>query len=110
MGMKTDVDVVMTTFPDAEGARRILDGLLENRLAACAQTMPIESAYRWKGEVRREPEVLALIKTKAALWPEVEAYIRERHPYETPEILRLPVAAGSAGYLAWIAGETGGRP
>ena len=108
--MKTQADVVMTTFPNGEVARRILDGLLERRLAACAQTMPIESAYRWKGEIRREPEVLALIKTDAALWPEVEAYLRERHPYETPEILRLPVAGGAAGYLEWIAGETGGGP
>ena len=105
-GMNTEVGVVMTTFPDEQTAARVLDGLLEKRLAACVQTMPIQSAYRWQGAVNREGEVLALIKTKQELFREVEEHLRTKHPYEVPEILLLPAAAGSAAYLQWIAAET----
>ena len=98
--------VAWTTFPDSAAAAKILDGLLENRLAACVQTLPVQSAYRWKGAVNRDNEVLALIKTKTALYPEVEAFIRAAHPYETPEIVYLPFAAGLPAYLDWIAAET----
>lgn len=105
-GMDTEYVLVMTTFPNPETAEGIVNGLLEERLAACIQTLPIQSAYRWKGAINREPEVLALIKTRAALYAGVEAFIQARHPYETPEIIRLPVEAGSAGYLQWIQAET----
>ena len=101
-----EAGVAMTTFPDAETAGKVLDGLLEGRLAACVQTMPIQSAYRWKGAVNREAEVLALIKTKRSLYPQIEAFIRARHPYAVPEIVWLPIAAGFAGYLRWIGDET----
>jgi len=100
--------MVLATFPDAAAADRILDGLLDRRLAACVQTMPVRSAYRWKGAVNRDSEVLALIKTKAALYPEVEAFIRAGHPYEVPEIIWLPIAAGFEKYLRWIGEETKG--
>ena len=104
--MNTEYGLVTTTFADPELGRRLAEGLLENRLAACVQTLPIHSAYRWKGAIQREAETLMLIKTKAALYPEVEAYLRSVHPYETPEIVWLPIAAGFAGYLAWIDAET----
>lgn len=105
-GMNVDACVVLATFPDAAVAGRILDGLLAERLAACVQTLPIQSAYRWQGEIQREPEVLALIKTTAARYPEIEARIRAGHPYAIPEIIRIPVEAGFAGYLQWLADET----
>ncbi len=102
--------MVLVTFPDAETAGRMADGLLARRLAACVQTLPIQSAYHWKGAVHRDSEVLALIKTQCAMYPEVEALIRSEHPYETPEIIMLPIATGFAGYLDWIRGETSGNP
>ena len=104
--MNADCGLVLTTFANPETGRRLTDGLLEKRLAACVQTLPIQSAYRWKGAIQREPEILLLIKTKAALYPEVEAHLRAHHPYETPEIVWLPIAAGFAGYLTWIDAET----
>lgn len=106
VAMKTDVGVVMVTFPHAEAAAAVIDGLLENRLAACVQTMPVHSVYRWKGAVNRDAEVLALIKTQVALYPEVEAFIRSRHSYEIPEILLLPATAGFSGYVQWVGNET----
>ena len=104
--MNTPYGLVLTTVADAEGARGLAEGLLEQRLAACVQTLPIHSTYRWKGAVQNEAEQLLLIKTKAALYPEVEAYLRARHSYETPEIVWIPIAAGFAGYLDWIGAET----
>ena len=104
--MNAECGIVLATFPDPAAAERILGGLLEQRLAACVQTMPIRSAYRWKGALNRESEVLALVKTTAALYPEVEAFIRAGHSYEVPEIVWLPIAAGFEKYLRWIGEET----
>ena len=104
--MTDDACIILTTFPDESAAGRVLDGLLEKRLAACVQTLPIQSAYRWQGDLRRESEILAQIKTRAALYSEVEAFLRAHHPYEEPEILRVPVSGGSPGYLRWLAAET----
>ena len=108
----TEVGIVWVTFPHAEAATVVIDGLLEHRLAACVQTMPVQSVYRWKGAVNRDAEVLALIKTKVSLYPEVEAFIRSRHSYEVSEILLLPITAGFSGYLQWVGNETkkGGAP
>ena len=106
--MEPEFGIVLTTVATPDDARRLADGLLEQRLAACVQTLAIQSAYRWKGAVQREPEQLLLIKTRAALYPAVEAHLRAHHPYELPEIVRLPIAAGSPDYLRWLAAETEG--
>lgn len=98
--------VVLCTFPDVEQARGIAAELVERRLAACVNLLPgVESVYRWEGKVERAGEVLAVIKTTR--YPELEAALQDLHPYEVPEILALPVAAGLAGYLAWL-GESCG--
>lgn len=93
--------VVFCTFPDVEKAREIAAVLVERRLAACVNLLPgVESIYRWEGKVERAGEVLAVIKTTR--YPELEAALKALHPYEVPEILALPVAAGLAGYLMWL--------
>ena len=76
--------------------------LVERRLAACVQVMPIRSMYRWKGEVARDDEFLLLIKTTSSRYQEVESFIRENHPYEVPEVIRLDVTAGLDAYLSWM--------
>ena len=106
--MDPEFGIVLTTVATPDDARRLADGLLEKRLAACVQILAIQSAYRWKGAIQREPEQLLLIKTRAALWPAVEAHLRANHAYETPEIVWLPIAAGSPDYLRWLAAETEG--
>lgn len=93
--------MVLCTFPDVEKARGIAAELVERRLAACVNLLPgVESIYRWEGKVERAGEVLAVIKTTR--YPELEVALKELHPYEVPEILALPVAAGLAGYLKWL--------
>jgi periplasmic divalent cation tolerance protein len=99
----TDYAQVLTTAGSEEEAQRIADALLEQRLAACVQVVgPIASTYRWQGAVERTQEWQCLAKTEAARYPQVEAAIRGAHSYEEPEILAIPVLAGSACYLAWI--------
>jgi len=94
---------VSTTTSSQEEARRIAVSLLERRLAACVQVLgPIESHYRWQGEVAEETEWLCLAKTEASRFAEVEAAIEELHSYEEPELIATPIVAGSSGYLAWI--------
>ena len=106
--MEPEFGIVLTTVATPEDAQRLADGLLEQRLAACVQILAIQSAYRWKGAVQREPEQLLLIKTRVALYSAVEAHLRAHHPYEVPEIVLVPIAAGSAAYLRWLAAETNG--
>ena len=94
---------VLTTAGSEEEAERIGTELLERRLAACVQTVgPIVSRYRWRGELEQATEWQLLAKTEAALYPEVEAAIRAVHSYEEPEIIAIPILAGSDGYLAWV--------
>ena len=94
---------VITTVADEAEARRIARALVEMGLAGCVQIIgPITSIYRWEGAVEESPEWLCLIKTSRACYAEVETTIRCLHSYETPEILALPVVAGSAAYLAWL--------
>jgi periplasmic divalent cation tolerance protein len=96
------LQVHTTTGSEAE-AERISAALIERRLAACVQVLgPIASRYRWQGEVETAEEWLCLAKTEASRYPELEAAIRELHSYDEPEIVATPIAAGSAGYLAWI--------
>ena len=97
--------ILVTTGSEAE-AELLAEALVGERLAACVQLSPIRSRYIWKGAVQRDDEILLLIKTKAALFEAVRARVRELHSYETPEIVMLPVTAGDADYLAWIAAET----
>lgn len=106
VAMNTPFGLVLTTVASDEEARRLAAELLEQRLAACVQILPIQSTYRWKGAVHVEAETLLLIKTSAALYPEVEAFLRAKHSYETPEIVWIPIAAGFAGYLQWLGAET----
>ena len=101
---------VLTTTATEDEAETIAEALLADELAACVQILAIRSRYVWKGEVRREPEQLLLIKTRQALFEPVRARIRTLHSYDTPEIVALPITAGDADYLAWIGGVTKGQP
>ena len=100
--------IVMTTASTEDEAEALAAAIVEARLAACVQVERVRSFYIWQETLHREPEWLLLIKTLAARFTELEAFIRERHSYETPEILQVPVAAGSPDYLRWLAaGSTG---
>lgn len=106
--MGTEYVQVLTTVSSEEEAERISSLLIERRLAACVQILgPIASRYRWQGQVEEEREWQCLAKTEADRYAEVEAAIREAHSYEEPEILAIPILAGSSGYLGWISDNVG---
>lgn len=99
--------VVQTTLASEADAATLARQLVQARLGACVQLQAIRSFYLWQDQPHDEPEWLLSIKTRCALYPALEAWLREHHPYETPEIIQLPIAAGSAAYLAWVDGNTG---
>ena len=95
--------VVLTNMPDRAAALNLARELVERRLAACVNVLgECTSVYRWKGAIENAQEVPLLIKTRAALYDELEAVIGELHPYELPEIIAFPVARGFSEYLAWV--------
>jgi periplasmic divalent cation tolerance protein len=103
--------LVLTQMPDRAAADTLARALVEARLAACVSVgAPVDSLYHWRGGIETASEVTVAIKTAADRYPELEAAIRARHPYELPEILAVPVLDGYAPYLAWIHDETRPRP
>lgn len=106
MSAGTDVLLVLTNLPDAECADRVTRALLESRAAACVNRLPAcTSSYWWNGAIEHATEIPLLIKTTRAAYPALEAALRKAHPYEVPEIIAVPVAAGLPAYLAWVAEE-----
>ena len=108
----TNVVQVITTVDTREEAVRIAKLLVERKLAACAQVAgPITSAYWWEGAVQTDEEWYCVLKTLEEQYEDVERGITDVHPYDEPEILALPVVAGSRGYLDWVRRTvSGGKP
>jgi periplasmic divalent cation tolerance protein len=99
--------IVITNAPDRDVALKIARVLIERRLAACVNILAeCTSVYRWQGKLETATEVPLLIKTRAAIYDDVEAAIKSVHPYELPEIVAVPIEVGLPGYLEWINAET----
>ncbi len=95
--------LVLTTFPDIDTAQQIAQEMVKAKLAACVNIIPAgQSIYMWKGEICKETEHIALIKTTDNHYPELELYIKQLHPYELPEIISTPIISGSKEYLDWL--------
>ena len=95
--------LVLTTCGNAADAGNLATLLVEQRLAACVNALgKVTSTYRWRGRVQQDQETLLVIKTTAARYPAVEQAIRAHSKYELPEVLAIPVAAGSSAYLDWV--------
>ncbi|HET6978632.1 MAG TPA: divalent-cation tolerance protein CutA [Pyrinomonadaceae bacterium] len=98
-----DAIIVFMTASNGEEAARLADMLVGSHLAACVQILPeMESVYRWQGKIERAPEILLLAKTTKSKFEELEREVRALHSYDTPEIIAVPVVAGSARYLEWL--------
>jgi periplasmic divalent cation tolerance protein len=100
--------LVVTTVAQVEDARRLARDLIESKLVACVQIEPIQSIYRWRGELEEASEFRVLFKTQPALYARVEAAIRERHPYELPAIHAIETAHADAAYSRWVTENTTG--
>ncbi len=103
-----DAVVVYITAPNEEEAARIAAALVEERLAACVNIVrSIRSIYRWQDKTEDEPEVLMIAKTRGMLFERLMRRVRELHSYTVPEIIAMPVIAGSEDYLRWMEEVTG---
>ena len=103
--MRTANVVVMVTCASRKEAERLARAVVEKKLAACVNVAmaPVKSVYRWKGKIEMAAELPLMMKTTRRKFSELEREIRRLHSYETPEIIALPIVAGSAAYLRWIA-------
>jgi periplasmic divalent cation tolerance protein len=99
--------VVFVTCGSEEEASTIAHALVEERLAACVNIVsPIRSIYRWEGKIWDEREWLLIIKTQEIRFQELEKRVKSLHPYQVPEIISLPIQAGSSSYLDWLEENT----
>ena len=103
----SDAIVVFMTASNGEEAARLADMLVGAHLAACVQILPeMESVYRWQGKIERAAEILLLAKTTKSKFEELEREVRALHSYDTPEIIAVPVVAGSPSYVDWLIKST----
>lgn len=99
----SEIFIVFCTCSDNAEANRVAQSLVEERLAACVSVLPgLTSIYRWQDKVERASEHLLLVKTTRERLSSLDSRIRELHSYELPEVIAVPVAAGSEKYLTWL--------
>lgn len=102
-----DEIVVFITTPSTEEGEKIGRYLVENKLAACANILPsVTSIFAWEGKISQEKEALIILKSKQGLFERLMQEVKKRHSYSVPEIIALPLAAGSPEYIKWIQKNT----
>lgn len=95
--------LIFCTCPDADVAERLARELVSAKLAACVNILPgVRSVYAWQGAIESVGEHLLLIKSHRERYAELEALLKQLHPYDVPEIIALPIERGSADYLNWM--------
>jgi periplasmic divalent cation tolerance protein len=104
---RDDPIVVLTNTPDRAVATALAKALVDGRLAACVNIGgTVDSIYHWRGRIETATEIQVAIKTRSPLYSNVEDIIRKIHPYDTPEIIAIPIVGGEPRYLEWLAAET----
>lgn len=98
----TDKRIIFSTAGDKQEAKDIAWALVERKLAACVNIVPIDSVYRWKGAIEENPEFLLIIKTTSGTFDQALRTITELNTYKLPESLQVEVETGGKEYLAWI--------
>lgn len=106
--MAAKILLALSTFPDAETARRISNQLVTEKFAACANILPaVQSIYRWKENIESGKETLVFFKLSEDRQSAFQEKLRSLHPYETPEIIFIPISNGLPEYLRWVADNCG---
>ena len=101
--MAAKILLALSTFPDAETARRISNQLVTEKFAACANILPaVESIYRWKEKIETAGEVIVFFKTTPDRQKAFQEKLRSLHPYDVPEIVFISVTNGLPEYLCWV--------
>lgn len=103
MAESVDIVSISITAEDGEHLADITRTLVRERLAACGNIIGgVRSVYAWQGEIEDEEEALLILHTSAALVDRVVERVRELHPYDTPQVLAVPVVGALEGYRRWI--------
>ncbi|MFM7325603.1 MAG: divalent-cation tolerance protein CutA [Nodosilinea sp.] len=97
-----DLGLVLVTIDSEANGLALARQLVESHLAACVSLTPIQSIYRWQGQVQAEPEWQLVIKTNLTRLAQISQLITQHHPYDLPEIIALPIIAGLTSYLSWV--------
>jgi periplasmic divalent cation tolerance protein len=105
--MNEHLIILVTASSDVQ-ARRIARKLLQDKLAACVNFVPVDSMFVWKGEIQEEEEVLMIIKSRSEVFDDLMNTVKAIHTYDTPEIIGMPIVLGSDDYLKWINHEVTG--
>ena len=98
--------IALTTTNSEENKQTLIEQMLNQKLAACIQTMPIESHYVWKDELCCDNEWLLVIKSTQKNYPELEQVIVANHSYEVPQVVQIPFIDGYNPYLSWLEATT----
>ncbi len=106
--MTVKILLALSTFPDAETARRISNELVAQKFVACANILPsVESIYTWKGKIEKADETLVFFKLSEDRQTAFQEKLRSLHPYDVPEIIFVPISSGLPDYLRWVADNCG---
>src|SRR5439155_21320275 len=106
--MPEKILLALSTFPDAETARRISNELVAHKFVACANILPsVESIYTWKGKIEKADETLVFFKLSEDRQTAFQEKLRSLHPYDVPEIIFVPISSGLPDYLRWVADNCG---
>jgi periplasmic divalent cation tolerance protein len=107
----TDCIVCLVTVASRDEGERLAATVVTEQLAACVNVLgPMRSIFRWEGEVRHDDEFLLIIKTRAELFARLAARVQALHSYQTPEVVALPLTAGTEAYLDWLRAATVPKP
>ncbi|MCP4650736.1 MAG: divalent-cation tolerance protein CutA [PVC group bacterium] len=106
MNDSSEFIVIFITASSQDEADVLTDLLIGEKVAACVNTAPVNSVFSWKGAIERTGEIQLFVKTKRSLFEKVERLIKNHHSYEVPEIIALPIVAGSESYLDWMSETT----
>jgi len=99
--------LVMTTITDIDKGKLLARQIMAEQLAACCNIVPgITSIYRWKDELCEDQECLVVMKTIKTRYTQLSEFIQQQHPYDTPELIALPVTQSTQEYLSWVIKET----
>lgn len=93
--------IFVTTASESE-ARTIAKSLINARLAACITITPIESIYRWQGDIQSDSEYQLVIKSDLALFDQISDHVTQQHSYELPEIIAIPMTHSTQAYGRWV--------
>ncbi len=103
----TDCSVILVTAGSREEGERIAEALVGEQLAACVNVVgPVRSIYRWENAIQRDDEWLLIIKAPTSQFEPLAARVRALHSYQTPEVIALPITAGTDSYLEWLRNAT----